>query len=213
MTPEQVKAKIDRLRIELRQHNYNYYIKSDSYLSDFQYDLMIKELQQLEQDYPEFNDENSPTVRVGSDLNLEFESFNHRYPMLSLGNTYNKEELEDFDQRVRKIAGEGCSYFCELKYDGVAVALTYTNGSLSRALTRGDGTRGDDVTKNIRTIRSIPLKLQGSGFPDHFEIRGEVIIPIAEFGKMNEKRKMMGEPLFANPRNTASGSLKMQKFL
>lgn len=210
MTPEQVKAKIDRLRIELQQHNYNYYVKSESYLSDYQYDLMIKELQQLEQDHPEFDDENSPTGRVGSDLNLEFESFNHRYPMLSLGNTYNKEELEDFDQRVRKITGEQCSYFCELKYDGVAVALTYTNGSLTRALTRGDGTRGDDVTKNIRTIRSIPLKLQGSGFPDHFEIRGEVIIPIAEFHKMNEKRKMIGEPIFANPRNTASGSIKMQ---
>ena len=210
MTSEQAKEKIGELRKELHQHNYNYYIKSDSHLSDYQYDLMIRELQQLEQDFPQFIDENSPTNRVGSDLNLEFESFPHRYPMLSLGNTYNKEELKEFDQRVRKITGDEVSYYCELKYDGVAVALTYTNGALSRALTRGDGSRGDDVTNNIRTIRSIPLKLQGKGFPDQFEIRGEVIIPIAEFAKMNERRIITGESIFANPRNTASGSLKMQ---
>ena len=210
MTSEQAKEKIGELRKELHQHNFNYYIKSDSQVSDYQYDLMLKELQQLEQDFPQFIDENSPTNRVGSDLNLEFESFPHRYPMLSLGNTYNKEELKEFDQRVRKITGDEGSYYCELKYDGVAVALTYLNGSLSRALTRGDGTRGDDVTNNIRTIGSIPLKLQGKGFPDQFEIRGEVIIPIAEFAKMNERRKITGESIFANPRNTASGSLKMQ---
>jgi len=210
MTPAQAKAKIDSLRKELHQHNYNYYVKSDPKLPDYQYDLILKELQQLEAGFPQFDDENSPTNRVGSDLNQEFESFQHRYPMLSLGNTYNKEELEEFDQRVRKVTGDGVSYFCELKYDGVAVALTYSNGSLSRALTRGDGTRGDDVTHNIRTIRSIPLRLQGTGFPEQFEIRGEVIIPIAEFNEMNRKREEIGESVFANPRNTASGSLKIQ---
>jgi len=170
MTPELAKEKIDAFRKELHQHNYNYYIKSDPKLTDYQYDLMVNELQQLEKDFPQFYDENSPTNRVGSDLNQEFDSFAHRYPMLSLGNTYNKEELEEFDQRVRKITGEGLSYVCELKYDGVAVALTYINGSLSRALTRGDGTRGDDVTSNIRTIRSIPLRLHGEDYPDQFEI-------------------------------------------
>jgi len=210
MTPELAKEKIDAFRKELHQHNYNYYIKSDPKLTDYQYDLMVNELQQLEKDFPQFYDENSPTNRVGSDLNQEFDSFAHRYPMLSLGNTYNKEELEEFDQRVRKITGEGLSYVCELKYDGVAVALTYINGSLSRALTRGDGTRGDDVTSNIRTIRSIPLRLHGEDYPDQFEIRGEVIIPLAEFAEMNRKREEEGEPLFANPRNSASGSLKMQ---
>ena len=210
MTPELAKEKIDAFRNELHQHNYDYYIKSVPKLTDYQYDLMVNELQKLEKDFPQFYDENSPTNRVGSDLNQEFESFPHRYPMLSLGNTYNKEELEEFDQRVRKITGDRLSYVCELKYDGVAVALTYINGSLSRALTRGDGTRGDDVTSNIRTIRSIPLRLQGEDYPDQFEIRGEVIIPLAEFAKMNRRREEEGEPLFANPRNSASGSLKMQ---
>ena len=210
MTPELAKKKIDAFRKELHQHNYDYYIKSVPKLTDYQYDLMVNELQKLEKDFPQFYDENSPTNRVGSDLNQEFESFPHRYPMLSLGNTYNKEELEEFDQRVRKITGDRLSYVCELKYDGVAVALTYINGSLSRALTRGDGTRGDDVTSNIRTIRSIPLRLQGEDYPDQFEIRGEVIIPLAEFAEMNRRREEEGEPLFANPRNSASGSLKMQ---
>jgi DNA ligase (NAD+) len=210
MTPELAKEKIDAFRKELHQHNYDYYIKSVPKLTDYQYDLMVNELQKLEKDFPQFHDENSPTNRVGSDLNQEFESFPHRWPMLSLGNTYNKEELEEFDQRVRKIAVDRLSYVCELKYDGVAVALTYINGSLSRALTRGDGTRGDDVTSNIRTIRSIPLRLQGEDYPDQFEIRGEVIIPLAEFAEMNRRREEEGEPLFANPRNSASGSLKMQ---
>lgn len=210
MDPAQAKEKIDILRKELHQHNYFYYVQSEPRISDYDYDLMLKELQELEQSFPQFDDANSPTQRVGSDLNQEFESFPHRFPMLSLGNTYSKEELEEFDQRVRKVTGDEVSYFCELKYDGVAVALTYNNGSLSRALTRGDGTRGDDVTFNIRTIRSIPLKLRGEGFPAEFEIRGEVIIPISEFNEMNRIRREMGEPTFANPRNTASGSLKMQ---
>lgn len=210
MTPEQAREKIDTLRKELHQHNYNYYVKSDPKISDYHFDLMVNELHRLEHEFPQFVDANSPTNRVGSDLNQEFESFPHAYPMLSLGNTYNKAELEEFDQRVRKITGDGISYFCELKYDGVAVALTYSHGSLSRALTRGDGTRGDDVSSNIRTIRSIPLKLMGDEIPDQFEIRGEVIIPLADFQEMNRRRKEEGEPIFANPRNSASGSLKMQ---
>jgi len=210
MTPELAKTRIEELRKVLQQHNYDYYVKSEPTISDFEYDQLISELQTLESDFPELDDENSPTRRVGSDLNREFESFNHRYPMLSLGNTYSREELTEFDQRVKKVVGEGPHYFCELKYDGVAVALTYRNGRLHRALTRGDGTRGDDVTHNIRTIRSIPLLLHGDSYPPEFEIRGEVILPAKGFSKLNAERERMGEPSFANPRNAASGTLKIQ---
>jgi len=210
MKPEQANIRIQELRKVLREHNHNYYVESAPSISDFEYDLLLNELQTLESGFPEFDDENSPSRRVGSDLNREFESYPHRYPMLSLGNTYNKEELGDFDERVRKVLGDELNYFCELKYDGVAVALTYLNGELSRALTRGDGTRGDDVTHNIRTIRSIPLKLSGSAYPPEFEIRGEVILPAEGFKEMNKKREEMNEAPFANPRNAASGTLKMQ---
>jgi len=210
MTPEKAQLRIDELRRVLQQHNYNYYVKSEPTISDFEYDLLINELQTLESAFPQFDDENSPSRRVGSDLNREFESFNHPYPMLSLGNSYNREELIEFDQRVQKAIGDDFSYFCELKYDGVAVALTYQNGRLHRALTRGDGTRGDDVTHNIRTIRSIPLQLQGGNFPPELEIRGEVIFPIIDFEGLNSERELRGEPQFANPRNAASGTLKMQ---
>ena len=210
MTPQQAQVRIDELRKALNQHNYNYYVKSDPSISDFEYDLLMKELQSLESRFPQFDDENSPSRRVGSDLNREFESFTHRFPMLSLGNTYSREELTEFDQRVQKVVGSDVSYFCELKYDGVAVALTYRDGKLSRALTRGDGTRGDDVTHNIRTIRSIPLQILGENIPAEFEIRGEVILPAEGFEKMNAEREKNGEPLFANPRNAASGTLKMQ---
>lgn len=202
--------RIEELRETLHQHNYNYYIKSEPEISDFQFDLLMSELQELEKTFPQFHDENSPTFRVGSDLNLEFQSFAHKYPMLSLGNTYNKDELADFDERVRKVTGDNLSYFCELKYDGVAVALSYSSGSLVQALTRGDGGRGDDVTRNIRTIKSIPLELRGEDFPEKFEIRGEVIIPLEGFARMNLEQKEKGEAPFANPRNSASGSLKMQ---
>ncbi len=210
MTPEQARERIEKLRKSLHRHNYNYYVLSEPTISDFEFDRLLKELQSLEESYPQFMDENSPTRRVGSDLNMEFESFPHSYPMLSLGNTYNKEELSEFDQRVRKVAGGEVTYFCELKYDGVAVALSYQNGSLARALTRGDGTRGDDVTRNIRTIRSVPLKLMGNDYPDQLEIRGEVILPAEGFARMNREREERGEPPFANPRNAASGTLKMQ---
>jgi DNA ligase (NAD+) len=210
MKPEQANTRIQELRKVLREHNHNYYVESAPSISDFEYDLLLNELQTLESRFPEFDDENSPSRRVGSDLNREFESFPHRYPMLSLGNTYNKEELAEFDGRLRKVLGDKLHYFCELKYDGVAVALTYRNGELFRALTRGDGTRGDDVTHNIRTIRSIPLKLSGSAYPSEFEIRGEVILPAEGFKEMNQKREEMNEAPFANPRNAASGTLKMQ---
>ena len=210
MTPEQAKVRIEELREKLHQHNYNYYVKSEPDISDFQFDQMLKALQDLEASFPQFADENSPSKRVGSDLNLEFQSFEHKYPMLSLGNTYNREELADFDERVRKSTGDDLKYFCELKYDGVAVSLSYVNGALVQALTRGDGSRGDDVTRNIRTIRSIPLELRGNDFPEVLEIRGEVIIPLEGFERMNREQEEKGEPRFANPRNTASGSLKMQ---
>jgi DNA ligase (NAD+) len=210
MSTTPVRDKIETLRKQLHQHNHNYYVKAAPTITDFEYDQILKELQELEEAHPQFFDPNSPTQRVGSDRNIEFESFPHAYPMLSLGNSYSKEELMDFDQRVKKATGTGADYFCELKYDGVAVSLTYANGSLFRALTRGDGETGDDVTRNIRTIRSIPLKLKGSGWPDRFEIRGEVILPEAGFRRMNEERLEKGEPPFANPRNAAAGALKLQ---
>lgn len=210
MTPEQAKERIEKLRTTLHQHNYNYYVKAEPDISDSLFDQLLRELQKLEASFPLFKDDNSPTNRVGSDLNHEFQSFEHRYPMLSLGNTYSKEELAGFDERVRKVTGDGFAYFCELKYDGVAVALSYSKGALTRALTRGDGTRGDDVTRNIRTIPSIPLKLRGTDYPDAFEIRGEVIIPLEGFARMNREQEEKGEALFANPRNTASGTLKMK---
>jgi DNA ligase (NAD+) len=210
MTPEKASIRIEELRKALQQHNHRYYVESQPTISDFEYDLLLRELQTLESRFPMFDDENSPTRRVGSDLNREFTSYSHRYPMLSLGNSYNKEELMEFDRRVEKTIGKNFSYFCELKYDGVAVALTYRNGQLFRALTRGDGTRGDDVTHNIRTIRSIPLQLQGDGFPSEFEIRGEVLLPLEGFARLNAEREKAGEPQFANPRNAASGTLKMQ---
>ena len=210
MTHEQAKERIEELRKELHQHNFNYYVKSEPTISDYEFDQLLSELQTLENLFPGFADENSPTQRVGSDLNIEFESFPHSYPMLSLGNTYSREELAEFDQRVRKVTGDSVTYYCELKYDGVAVSLTYMNGALTRALTRGDGTRGDDVTRNIRTIRSIPLKLRGNDYPERFEIRGEVILPAEGFARLNMEREEKGEPAFANPRNAASGTLKMQ---
>ncbi len=210
MTPEKAQLRINELRSLLQQHNYLYYVESKPSISDFEYDLLIKELQTLESTFSQFDDINSPSRRVGSDLNREFESFSHRYPMLSLGNSYNREELIEFDQRVQKAIGEDFSYFCELKYDGVAVTLSYQNGKLTRALTRGDGTRGDDVTHNIRTIRSIPLQLQGDKIPAEFEIRGEVIFPTEGFKRLNSDRELKGEPSFANPRNAASGTLKLQ---
>lgn len=202
--------RIEKLRKELNDHNYNYYVLSRPGISDFEYDSLMKELTELEEQFPELRDDNSPTQRVGSDISSQFETFPHKYPMLSLGNTYSREELEEFDQRVRKIITNDFEYVLELKYDGVAISLTYRKGRLFRALTRGDGEKGDDVTRNIRTIRSIPLVLKGNDYPDEFEIRGEVIMTREGFREMNRQREEAGEFLFANPRNATSGTLKLQ---
>ncbi|MCB8995529.1 MAG: NAD-dependent DNA ligase LigA [Bacteroidales bacterium] len=210
MNREQAKDRILTLRRELNHHNHMYYVMAHPEISDYDFDQMMEELIRLENDFPEFSDDNSPSKRVGSDINLEFEQVRHNYPMMSLGNTYSREELEEFDARVKKIITSEFDYICELKYDGVAISLTYKNGSLLRAVTRGDGEKGDDVTRNVKTIRSIPLKLNGSGYPDEFDIRGEIFLPRAGFDKMNAQRMENGEPPFANPRNAAAGTLKLQ---
>ena len=208
---QNVSERIEALRKTLHRHNYLYYVLNQAEISDFEFDHLLQELDALEKAHPEFDDPNSPTRRVGSDLNLEFRQVAHRYPMLSLSNTYNEGELRDFDQRIRKVLGnESLHYVCELKYDGASISLHYVNGQLETALTRGDGTQGDDVTDNVKTIRSIPLVLQGEGFPDDFEIRGEIFMRKQPFAAMNERRLETGEAPFANPRNAASGTLKMQ---
>ena len=205
-----IMQRITDLRKEIERHNYLYYVLSQPAISDFDYDMMLAELEKLEREHPEFSDPNSPTQRVGSDINVEFTQVAHKYPMLSLGNTYSEQELADFDERVRKDLADSYRYVCELKYDGASVSLTYRNGSLLRAVTRGDGVQGDDVTANVRTIRSIPLKLQGNDFPEEFEIRGEIMMTHSVFNKLNDERAETGETPFANPRNAASGTLKMQ---
>ncbi len=207
---ENAKKTIIDLRNKLRNHNYQYYVLSNSLISDYEYDIMLKKLEEFEQKFPEFNDVNSPTVRVGDDRNKSFEQVNHSFPMLSLGNTYNKEELEDFDQRVKKIIGENFSYVCELKFDGASISLKYVDGKLVQAATRGDGKQGDNVTENVRTIKSIPLVLQNSDYPKEFEIRGEIFMSHKIFAELNIKREKEGKNLFANPRNAASGSLKQK---
>ncbi len=201
--------RIAELRRELNRHNYLYYIANAPQVSDQQYDAMLRELQELEARHPGDFDPNSPTQRVGSDLTGEFRSAAHRYPMLSLSNTYSREELEEFFTRAEREAGP-VEYVCELKFDGTAISLTYENGRLVQAITRGDGQRGDDVTANVRTIRSIPLELMGDGYPPHFEIRGEIFMPHASFRRLNAEREEAGEALFANPRNAAAGTLKQQ---
>lgn len=210
MTKEEVFQKIDLLRKELNRHNYLYYVKTEPEISDYEFDMLLKELQLLEKENPEFFDLNSPTQRVGNDINLEFTQRVHKYPMVSLGNTYNEEELRDFDGRIKRALREPFQYVCELKYDGVSISLTYVNGKMEYAVTRGDGTKGDDVTANVRTIRSIPLTLTGNNFPKEFEIRGEIFLPRKAFNELNEERLKNGELPFANPRNTAAGTLKLQ---
>ncbi|MDR0712698.1 MAG: NAD-dependent DNA ligase LigA [Bacteroidales bacterium] len=205
-----MEERILALRKELEHHNYLYYVLSQPVISDYDYDMLMKELEQLEKEYPQLADPNSPTQRVGNDVNLEFQQVRHQYPMLSLDNTYSEDELADFDARVKKELTDDCRYVCELKYDGLSVSLTYRNGALLRAVTRGDGIQGDDVTANVRTIRSVPLKLRGNDFPEEFEIRGEVVMLHGTFEKLNAERAETGETPFANPRNAASGTLKMQ---
>ena len=206
----EAKDKIKALREALEQHNYNYYVLSAPTISDREFDEMMKELQTLEEAHPEYADPHSPTQRVGSDLSKEFEQVVHKYPMLSLGNTYSEEEVKDFYERIARDLNEPFEIVAELKYDGTSISLIYENGRLLRAVTRGDGTRGDDVTANVKTIRSIPLKLMGDGYPSVFEIRGEILLPWAEFDRLNKEREEQEEPLFANPRNAASGTLKQQ---
>lgn len=210
MNQKEAKDRIDFLQKSLEQLNHQYYALSNPSISDFEYDLLMKELEKLEKDYPEYADPNSPTQRVGNDINQEFQQLEHKYPMLSLGNTYNEDELREFDNRIKKAIDESFEYVCELKYDGTSISLTYENGRLKHAITRGDGSKGDDVTANVKTIRSIPMTLMGNDYPSYFEIRGEIFMPHAVFQKLNEEKVLSGEPPFANPRNAASGTLKIQ---
>lgn len=202
--------RIYELRELLHKHNYNYYIKNAPEISDIEFDTLMRELQELEALHPELDDENSPTRRVGSDLTKEFVQVAHKYPMLSLGNTYSKAEVADFYDRVKRALNEDFEICCELKFDGTSISLTYENGKLVRAVTRGDGEKGDDVTANVKTIRSVPLVLSGEGYPDSFEIRGEILMPWEVFDELNAERSRQGEQLFANPRNAASGTIKLQ---
>ena len=208
------KERITQLRRELHEHNYRYYVLNQPTIGDQDFDFMMHELQELEARHPEMYDPNSPTQRVGSDLNEEFRQVEHKYPMLSLANTYNEQDVSDWYESVKKgLAGEDFEVCCEMKYDGLSISLTYVDGRLTQAVTRGDGVRGDDVTANVKTIRSIPLDLgwKVKGVPREFEIRGEILMPWAVFERLNKEREEAEEPLFANPRNAASGTLKSQK--
>ncbi len=202
---------IQNLREELNVHNHNYYVLDKPAISDFEFDQKLKQLQELENQYPEYFDENSPTQRVGGTITKNFQTVAHDYRMYSLDNSYSKEDLIDWENRIQKVLGNvALEYTCELKYDGASISITYENGKLKRAVTRGDGFQGDDVTNNIKTIRSIPLKLKGNNYPEKFDIRGEIILPFAGFEKMNQELIEIGEMPYSNPRNTASGSLKLQ---
>ena len=218
---ETIKHKIEALSKEIEEHNYNYYVLSHPTISDFEFDKVLEELSDLEKKYPEYLSSDSPSQRVGGQITKEFKTVKHKYPMLSLGNTYNEDDLRDFDDRIRKAGLSDFEYVCELKYDGVSISLIYVNGLLTQAVTRGDGEKGDDVTANVKTIRSIPLKLRGKDFPDEFEIRGEIFLPKKEFIRINDELKSqlieegcgeeeIFEKQFKNPRNAASGTLKMQ---
>ena len=207
MTPQE---RILELRSELHEHNRRYYVLNSPSISDYEFDMLLKELQQLEEEYPDMYDATSPTLRVGSDITKEFRQVQHKYPMLSLGNTYSKEEVAEFYDRVSRSLNEEFEICCELKFDGTSISLTYEDGKLVRAVTRGDGEKGDDVTANVKTIRTVPLVLAGEGWPREFEIRGEVLMPWNVFETLNEERARNEEPLFANPRNAASGTLKLQ---
>lgn len=209
MKKSEAKVRIDDLRKQINEHNHKYYVLNQPVISDFEYDILLNELSTLEKNFPEFNDVNSPTQKVGSDITKEFEQYEHRYPMLSLGNTYNEAELRDFDNRIKKITNGSFDYVCELKFDGASISITYKNGILERALTRGDGSKGDDVTRNIKTLQSIPIKITGDTVPEEFIIRGEILMPRAVFDRLNEERVKDGITPFANPRNAAAGTLKL----
>ena len=207
---KEVKEQILALRKALHDHNYRYYVLDDPIISDYEFDQSLRKLAALEKQYPEYHDPNSPSLRVGGGVTKDFPTVVHEFPMYSLDNAYSKQELLDWEKRVQKGLGtDEVSYTCELKYDGASISLTYDRGVLERAVTRGDGTQGDDVTQNIRTIPTVPLELRGD-FKERFAIRGEIILPIDGFNKMNEQRIAEGEEPYRNPRNTASGSLKLQ---
>jgi len=210
MNKTEALQRISELRKQLHTHNHNYYVLSQPTINDFEFDMLMNDLIALENKFPEYADESSPSQRVGSDINLEFKQVAHEYPMLSLGNTYSEEDVRDFETRIQKLTEEKIQYVCELKYDGTSISLKYKNGKLVQALTRGDGVQGDDVTTNVKTIKAIPLSLQGNDYPDEFEIRGEIMMPFNVFDQLNVEREEQGESPFANPRNAASGSLKMQ---
>ncbi len=209
MTKEEARARIAALSDELEQHNYNYYILAKPTISDYEFDMKLEELAHLEQTFPEFLSPTSPTQRVGGGVTKEFKSVQHRYPMLSLANSYSREEIADFISRIKKTIDDEVEFCCELKFDGLSISLQYENGVLVRAVTRGDGTQGDDVTTNVKTIRTVPLKLHGD-FPPFFEMRGEIVMPFESFNRLNEARAENGDDLFANPRNAAAGTLKLQ---
>jgi DNA ligase (NAD+) len=210
MSPAEAKKRIEALSSELKKHSYEYYVLAMPSISDFEFDKLLEELIALETQFPEFIDPDSPTQNVGGFITKEFQTVKHRWPMLSLGNTYNEQELLDFDQRIKKAIGDNFEYVCELKFDGLSMSLTYENGHLARAVTRGDGTQGEEVTTNVKTIRSIPKRLHGGNYPDEFEIRGEVFMHLKAFDRLNEERIENGEPPYANPRNFASGTIKLQ---
>lgn len=209
MTELEAKNRIERLTAELNHHNHLYYVENQPEISDFDFDQLLKELEQLEIQFPQFASDLSPTKRVGGDITKKFESVVHRFPMLSLSNTYSEEEIIEWENRIKKSFSGPVEYVCELKYDGVAIGISYLNGKLHKAVSRGDGTQGEDVTTNVKTIRTVPLQLKGD-FPADFEIRGEIFFPLDAFQKMNEERRENNEPEFANPRNSASGTLKSQ---
>lgn len=209
MTKEEARERIAALSSALEQHNYNYYILAKPTISDYEFDMMLEELARLEREFPEFLSPSSPTQRVGGDITKEFKSVKHRYPMLSLSNSYSKEDIEDFINRIKKSVDGEVEFCCELKFDGLSISLQYENGILTRAVTRGDGVQGDDVTTNVKTIRTVPLKLHGD-YPPFFEMRGEIVMPFESFDKLNEQRIEAGDDLFANPRNAAAGTLKLQ---
>jgi DNA ligase (NAD+) len=204
------KLKIEQLRTELHEHNYNYYVLDQPVISDYEFDMKLKELQELEMANPEFHDPNSPTMRVGGEVTKNFKTVVHDFPMYSLSNSYSKEDLEEWQTRIQKITESSLEFTCELKYDGASISLTYENGEFLRAVTRGDGTQGDEVTNNVKTIKSVPLKLIGEDYPKRFDIRGEIVLPYEGFAALNAQKVEQGEEPYANPRNTASGSLKLQ---
>ena len=210
MSPEEAKKKIQTISAELKQHNYNYYVLAMPTISDYDFDKKLEELIGLEKQFPEFAESDSPTQKVGGFITKEFKTVKHKWPMLSLGNTYNEQELLDFDQRIRKAIGDNFEYVCELKFDGLSMSLTYEEGKLVRAVTRGDGVQGDEVTTNVRTIHNIPKYITEGDYPDHFEIRGEIFMHLKAFERLNNERIENGELPYANPRNFASGTIKLQ---